>query len=227
MGRLIQAVESTTGKFEIGEDTGVLTFKDSPDFEAAGDVDEDDSVIATGVGDNMYKVSIKANGGPAYHVTVEVTNADEPGTVSLDKPRPQVGRPIGATGFGDPDGPSDESILWYSGPAMEGPWTSLDHTTHSYTPQPDDSGNYLRVVYTYSDHFGPGKTAEAVSDLTVEDKTLSNAPPKFAGDDADTSGTEAGAGFQVSRTTKEGAAAGTNIGDPSPPRTLTTTCSAT
>ena len=202
------------GKFEIGEDTGVLTFKDSPDFEDAGDVDEDGSVIATGVGDNMYKVSIKANGGPAHAVTVEVTNANEPGTVSLNKPQPQVGRSIGATGFDDPDGTAEESVLWYSGPSMDGPWTSLDVTNESYTPQPDDAGNYLRVVFTYNDHFGDGKTVEVVSEMPVEDKTLSNAPPKFEGDDANTTATPAGAGFQVNRTTKEGAAAGSNIGDP-------------
>ena len=78
--------------FEIGEDTGVLTFASSPNFEGPTDRDEDTSVIPVGVKDNMYKVSVTANGGDPLVLTVEVENVDEPGTVSLDKPQPQVGR---------------------------------------------------------------------------------------------------------------------------------------
>ena len=45
-----------------------------------------------GAKDNMYQVSITANGGDPFLLTVEVTDEDEPGTVSLDKPQPQVGQ---------------------------------------------------------------------------------------------------------------------------------------
>ena len=202
------------GKFEIGEDDGVLTFKDSPDFESAGDGDEDpDSVISQGVGDRMYKVSITANGGSPFVLTVEVTNEDEPGSVSLDKPQPQVGRPLAAIDFDDPDGADEKTVQWYSGPDKDdGPWADLEVTNESYTPKAADAGNYLRVVYTYNDSFGDGKTAEAVSENVVEDKTLSNARPVFDGKDASTE--EGNPGFQVSLTSKEGAAAKSNIGNP-------------
>ena len=196
--------------FEIDEDTGVLTFMDPPNYESPTDRNEVDSVIEQGVGDRMYKVSITANGGPEHELTVEVTNVDEPGSVGLDKPQPQVGIALMATGFSDPDGASDESIAWYSGPAMDGPWTDLEVTNPSYTPDEEDEGNYLRVVYTYNDAFADGQTAEAVSDNPVEEKTLANARPKFAGDDAD----ETADGFQVDRTSNEGAAEGSNVGDP-------------
>ena len=165
--------------FEIGEDTGVLTFASSPDFEGQTDRDEDASVIPAGVKDNMYKVSIKANGGDAFDVTVEVEDGDEPGTVSLDKPQPQVGRSIAATGFDDPDGTDEKSVAWSSGPTDTGPWTGLDVTNESYRPEAADEGNYLRVVYTYNDKFGDGKTAEAVSDNPVEERTVSNSAPDF------------------------------------------------
>ena len=202
------------GKFEIGEDDGVLTFKDSPDFESAGDGDEEpDSVISQGVEDNVYKVSVTANGGSPFVLTVEVTNEDEPGSVSLDKPQPQVGRPLAAIDFDDPDGADEETVQWYSGPDKDdGPWTDLEVTNESYTPKAADAGNYLRVVYTYNDSFGDGKMAEAVSENVVEDKTLSNARPVFDGKDALTD--ENNPGFQVSLTSKEGAAAKSNIGDP-------------
>ena len=172
-------------KFEIGEDTGVLTFKDPPDFEDAGDANETpDSAIASGAGDNMYQVSVKANDGDALALTVKVTDVDEPGTVGLDKPQPQVGRDITAINFDDPEGPEDESIAWYSGPAMDGPWMDLEHDKATYEPDEDDVGNYLRVVYTYNDHFGDDKTAEAVSDYPVEVKTLANTRPKFTDKDS-------------------------------------------
>ena len=88
----------------------------------------------------MYQVSITANGGPAHNVTVEVTDVDEPGTVSLNKPQPQVGRSIAAVDFDDPDGTNDKSEAWYSGPAMDGPWTDLDVSSDSYTPHAGGRG---------------------------------------------------------------------------------------
>ena len=202
------------GAFEIDEDTGVLTFKDSPNYESPTDKNEVDSVIAQGVEDNMYQVSVTANGGDPFLLTVEVTDEDEPGSVSLDKPQPQVGRPLMAMGFSDPDGANDESVAWFSGPTADGEWTDLEVTNDSYTPDVADEGNYLRVVYTYNDKFGVGKTAEAVSDNPVEEKTLANARPQFTDDDA-VPGTSADqAGLQVGRESKEGAAKGSNIGDP-------------
>ena len=141
---------------------------------------------------------------------------DEPGSVSLDKPQPQVGIAVMATGFMDPDGASDESIAWFSGPAMDGPWTDLDNSNPSYTPMPEDEDNYLRVVYTYNDAFEDGQTAEAVSDEPVEAKTLSNARPKFTDEDAveDVQGDAATQGLQVARKSDEGAAEDSNVGDP-------------
>ena len=202
------------GVFEIDEDTGVLTFKDSPNYESPTDKNEVDSVIAQGVGDRMYQVSITANGGDPFLLTVEVTDEDEPGSVSLDKPQPQVGRPLMAMGFSDPDGANDESVAWFSGPTADGEWTDLEVTNESYTPDVADEGNYLRVVYTYNDKFGVGKTAEAVSGNPVEPKTRSNARPKFTDDDAVPGMATGEAGLQVARTSKEGAAKGSNIGDP-------------
>ena len=143
-------------------------------------------------------------------LTVEVTDVDEPGEVDLDKPQPQVGRAIGATGFDDPDGEDEKTVAWFSGPSATGPWTDLEVTNESYTPEAADAGNYLRVVFTYNDKFGNGKTAEAVSDMPVEDKTLANARPEFEGDDA--SDTEDG--FQVTIMLKEGTDTGSNVGDP-------------
>ena len=91
--------------FEIGETSGVLTFKDLPDFEDPMDGDEDEAAAGDqGAMDNTYIVSVTANDGAPYVLEVNVTDVDEPGKVGLDKPQPQVGRVVSATGFDDPDG---------------------------------------------------------------------------------------------------------------------------
>ena len=57
-------LESTRAAFEISDDTGELTFKDAPNFEAKADMDEDkDSLGNQGKGDNIFRVTVKANGG--------------------------------------------------------------------------------------------------------------------------------------------------------------------
>ena len=79
------------GKFSIVESTGALTFNDSPNFEARGSAD----------GDNVYEVTVEAastseNEGATeksttVDVTVEVTNEDELGTVTLSASQPRIG----------------------------------------------------------------------------------------------------------------------------------------
>ena len=70
-----------------------------------------------------------------------VTDEDEPGTVSFDKPQPQVGRVVAATGFTDPDGTDEKSVAWFSGPSATGPRTDLGITNESYTPAAADEGS--------------------------------------------------------------------------------------
>ena len=144
------------------------------DLDAAGD---------QGVGDNVYKVSVTANGGDAFVLSVEVTDVDEAGKVSIDQPQPQVGRSLKATGFSDPDEAKDQVISWERGTSAEGPWTDLSITTAAYTPVAADEGNWLRVTYTYNDKFGDGKTVSAVSENAVEAKTKANAEPAFPKED--------------------------------------------
>ena len=59
-------------------------------------------------------------------------------------------------------------------------WTDIEGATSPRrSPVPADEGMYLRATVTYSDKFGPGKTASAVSARRVEARTLSNAAPRF------------------------------------------------
>ena len=84
--------------FEI--DNGVLRFKSPPDFEIPQGGSGNDSVI--------YAVTVQASDGGAAAttamepVTIEITNVEEPGTITLSTLQPQVGVAITAT-LTDPD----------------------------------------------------------------------------------------------------------------------------
>ena len=78
-------------------ENGVLSFKSSPDYEAAADSNND----------NTYTVTVQASDGgdtttAMEPVTIEVTNVEEPGSVMLSTLQPQVGVAITAT-LTDPD----------------------------------------------------------------------------------------------------------------------------
>ena len=84
-------------------ENGVLRFESSPDFEEAE-------------GDNTYEITIQASDGgqdttATEEVTIEVTNVDEPGTVTLSTLQPQVDAVITAT-LADPDSEIANTITW-------------------------------------------------------------------------------------------------------------------
>ena len=123
--------------FEISS-TGVLTFKDSPDFEnptdrarIAVDLNNNGETTDPGEGefeadDNDYQITVSAtemSGAlPAKRtdiaLTVTVENANDPGTVTLQWLQPEVGTPITAT-LTDSDGTINSSggelgWTWYT-----------------------------------------------------------------------------------------------------------------
>ena len=66
--------------------------------------------------DNTYVVTVRASDGgqettDMQMVTIDVTNVDEPGTVTLSTLQPQLGVAIMAT-LADPDGVTADTISW-------------------------------------------------------------------------------------------------------------------
>ena len=100
------------GDFAISDD-GVLTFKDTPNFEGPADKNLN----------NVYLVTVEAtsDGQTATEaLTVTVTDEDEPGKVTLSQPQPQVGRDLTA-GLSDVDKPvQDEKWQWARGESADG-----------------------------------------------------------------------------------------------------------
>ena len=155
-------------------DGGVLAFREPPNHEDP----------QSAQGGNVYRVTIEAGGG-THEVAVRVTDVDEAGTASMNRPQPQADRPFGASLSDEDEGVTGERWQWAR--SEDGTtWTDIEGATSPRRPPaPDDVGMYLRATVTYSDKFGPGKTASAVSANLVEAKTLSNAAPSFADQDRD------------------------------------------
>ena len=143
------------GDFDISSD-GVLTFKESPNFENAVDMDTD----------NTYMVTVKANVGTymdTLDVMVMVTNVDEMGEVTLWAGMdaltmtPQVGDTITGAVM-DPDGGvTGETWQWSRtmDTADMTSWMDIEDATEAaYMVTADDAGYYLRVMATYTDAAG-------------------------------------------------------------------------
>ena len=196
------------GGFDLED--GVLTFKESPDYEDPTDIDESGDLGDQGLKDNVYKITLVVTTGATVKQPVEVTvvNMDEPGKVTFTKPQPQVGRGLEAK-LADDDGRDSPEWQWSRGASMDGPWTDIDGAaTASRTPVAADSGSYLRATVTYEDSFSAGKVVSGVTKNAVEGRTVSNAAPSFSGSDENDTAPE----VQVIRKVDEGVSG--NLGDP-------------
>ena len=176
------------GKFAIVQSTGVLTFKDAPDFETPGDVAS--TTPENSAGNNEYVVVVTATGGAAGRslpatqtIVVTVTNVAEPGTVSFDSATPAVGTALTAS-LTDPDVVVLSSVAWQWARADTQGGTYADisgATSASYSPVDGDAGKWLKATASYTDGHGPSKSAEAVAGAAVSQP---NRPPIFMPDAA-------------------------------------------
>ena len=143
--------------------------------------------------------------------------------------QPQAGRTLEASLADQDGGVTDEKWQWARSSDME-TWTDIDGATSgNRSPVADDVGSYLRASVSYTDSFGSGKSASAVTENAVEARTVANAAPSFKDqDDNDPQNANTTpAGIQINRTVDENSEAGSPVGKPVPPPTPTTTCSST
>ncbi len=186
---------------------GSLTFKEAPDYENPADDSED----AVDDSDSVYNVVLAiadASGNTSYSkITVQVTNVDEPGTVTMNHLQPQVGVTVTAT-LTDPDGAATgHKCQWYQGTTM-----IAGARMEAYTPAAGDVGASLVAKVTYRDpeDSDTDKMAEGTSDYTVRaEPTELNTPPAFPDEDPDTTGQQTN-----DREIAENTNAGMNIGSP-------------
>ena len=129
---------------------GELKFAKQPDYEMPGDDD----------GDNMYEVTVQATDEVGRtgtrDVTVEVTNFDEAGMVTLSPTQHRVGVEITATLKDDDDGVYGLMWQWYSGAVTDADNAIDGATSATYTPKAADAtaNAVLNAEATYRDAAG-------------------------------------------------------------------------
>ena len=193
---------------------GVLTFKKAPDFETPKGGSDGNL--------NTYSVTVQATDSTRQTgkkaVIVEVTNVEEPGTVTLSALRPQSQTPFTAT-LTDPDSvTADDSTgsittgitwQWAKADSKNGVYRAIMEKANlsSYKPVDGDVGSYLRATASYTDNEGSEKSAMVVSDYAVETVPGGNRAPMFLNDDDEVMPTD-------TRDVPENTKAGQAIGDP-------------
>ena len=144
-----------------------LSFKTTPNFEEPTDANKD----------NMYRVTVVATDAKKLtamrDVVITVTNANDPGMITLSSVQPKVGIPFKATLKDEDGGVEDEKVKWqwYNNQIVS---DNLDTnaiakaTSDTYTPKNTDTtdggGVTLMVRAAYTDTLG-STSAMAMADF--------------------------------------------------------------
>ena len=178
----------------IGTDAGSFTIDNTGQIKVGATTTLDHEAVK-----NSYTVIARVHDGKnsdgntdttiddTIVVTIDVTDVDEAGTVTLSTKQPPARVAITAT-LTDLDG-SVSGATWQwaktSNPSdlANNPWQDITNaTSDSYTPPDADVGSYLRATASYTDGHGPNKSAEAETTQAVG--AGANRPPTFSGPSA-------------------------------------------
>ncbi|MBC2775052.1 calcium-binding protein [Rhizobium sp. AQ_MP] len=171
--------------FSVDANTGVLSFRAPPNFEAPTDAG----------GNNVYDVVVEVSDGIAVDsqaLAVTVTNAQEgqsgaPVISDLTPTRPQQ-LSVNTAGIADPDGLGAFAYQWQVSTNNGATWGNIAAATAStFTPVAAQVGNLLRVQVTYTDGAGALTTVTSAPTTPVGDtisgSVLNNNLIGTAGDD--------------------------------------------
>ena len=192
------------GDFNITD--GVLTFKQSPNYEDPADANTDNEYEVTVV------VTDSADQTAMMAVTVMVTNEDEAGTLTLSTLQPVDGIEVTAT-LTDIDGTvTGTAWKWAKSLNKTGTYTDIDGATAAtYMPKPADVNHYLRATATYTDVQGPDKTEMVISARKVVTPRSTNTPPVFKNADDEEIPTGTNIAREVAENTGKGEPVGTRL----------------
>ena len=124
--------------------------------------------------DTLFTLSVEASDGTladTAEVTIRVTDADDPGTVTLSPEVPRVGVEMTAA-LADEDGVrgTGGKPRWQRSRTGRSPWRDVG-TARMYNPVTGDEGKWLRALFTYTDGHGSGKRAASVPIMVVGAET--------------------------------------------------------
>ena len=172
------------GDFAISTD-GIVTFKNTPDFEDPEDSDTDNVFTFNVVASDSVKTNSVA-------VTVTVADVEEAGVITVSNPDPGVGDEI-RFDLTDPDGGlTAAGITWFTDSRSPGGAWGTAHgrfpqggssttTFVLYRAPEQETGSELRVRAEYTDRRGTGKEATSPETQPVTADPIANAPPRFTG----------------------------------------------
>ncbi len=225
MGEITWSLTSgDTDDLSIDSATGVLTFKEQPDFEAPTGGSGNDSTIysVTAIAKDPTDTESDQSRRTVV-VTVNLMNANEDGDIQLSTLQPLEDVPFTAT-LTDIDGGITATTTWHweRRNKDDGPddWSTATTTTHvpnpitnevaslptTYTPVAEDIDHFLRVTASYTDAQGPDKSIKEVSANFVL-KNLLNDDPVFQDDEGEPV-------TELTRSVAEDASEGAAVGAP-------------
>ena len=172
------------GDFDVSTD-GIVTFKNTPDFEDPEDSGTNNVFTFNVVASDSVKTNSVA-------VTVTVADVEEAGVITVSNPDPGVGDEI-RFDLTDPDGGlTAAGITWFTESRSPGGAWSTAHgrfpaggssstTFVLYRAPEQETGKELRVRAEYTDRRGSGKEATSPETQPVTADPIANAPPRFTG----------------------------------------------
>ena len=160
---------SGTGQvsFDVDRRTGQITTRTLLDYEV----------------ESEYWVQLRVSDGEggidSIEVSIDVSNVDEAGTVSVSLEQPEVGTPV-AVSLSDLDGSLSDISWQWARSSDRSDWSDISGAnSDSYTPVADDVGIYLQATASYTDGHGPGKSAHAVMERQTAQPAATNRAPYF------------------------------------------------
>ena len=143
-------------RFEIVEATGILTFKDAPNYEMPADAGSNNvynvTVVATDDGVDANEMNEMT---AMREVVITVTNVEEDGTVELSAQQPKAGVELTASVTDLDLGVTGVEWQWSRSQTVDGTYEEIaDAESATYTPADGDVGRFLRATATYNDNTG-------------------------------------------------------------------------
>ena len=173
------------------DSNGVVTFAATPNYEEPEDANRNNvyefTVVATDVESGTSRRSVSVD------VTVTVADVEEAGTLTVDELEIAVGDRVEFT-LTDPDGGIDLTPPTQGQPppidwtlqllSTMGVWQTKQTnnplgTDFHYVVDEDDTGKKMRVVVTYIDRRGPGKSVTSMESEAITADPILNAKPRF------------------------------------------------
>ena len=148
--------------FRASGDT--LHFKQAPDFEKPIDAGKN----------NQYDLTLRAVSGAAdttVAVRVTVTDANEPGTVTLSSSQPKVGQHLTAS-LTDEDGLKKGTAAtwtWQRLTSLSAAASPVLSTSYRYTVQAADLGRWLVARVSYTDRHGSASAGDTTTAAVAAD----------------------------------------------------------